>query len=262
MSDLAPLLDLSRLRDLLGPLAVRFDVDALASCTSTNTLLMERLAAGLPSGSVIVADQQTEGRGRRGRQWLSQAEDSLTFSLLWRFPYSAERLAGLSLAVGLAVAQALEKLGGRDIGLKWPNDILLAGTAKVGGILVELTGQRQETAAVIGIGLNLRRPPAVDQATASLDQALPQPERHQLLAALLSELAVILDHFSVAGFAPLRDAWQARHAWQGRAVQVVIDGTAAASGECLGADHDGALLIAGPDGVIRHLSGELSLRTQ
>ncbi len=258
-----PLIDLARLRSCLGPAAVRFDVDALAVCDSTSSRLLERIALGAPSGTAIVADQQTSGRGRRGRSWQSTAADSLTFSLLWRFPCSADRLAGLSLAVGVGVVRALNSFFARDLGLKWPNDILYAGNAKVGGILIELQGGREATAAVIGIGLNLQAPVGeLGQMVAGLAECMDEmPERHVLLAALLTELAAVLDQFAGRGFAGLRQAWQEHHAWQGRAIRLLADGAEVAVGTCLGADDDGALLLDTPSGVVRHLSGELSLRS-
>ncbi len=120
------LVDPVRLKPLLGPLAGRFDVDGLGLCDSTSSELLRRAEAGAPGGTVVVADEQTAGRGRRGRAWLSSAADSLTFSLLWRFPGPAGRLAGLSLAVGVALAEGLERLGATGVRLKWPNDVLLA----------------------------------------------------------------------------------------------------------------------------------------
>lgn len=261
------LIDPVRLLPLLGPAVGRFDVDALAECASTSSELLGRADAGAPSGTVVVADRQTAGRGRRGRHWVSAPEASLTFSLLWRFGGGIERLAGLSLAVGVAVARALEGLGARGIGLKWPNDILVAhegNWAKLGGILVELQGDRRGMAAVIGIGLNLTAAAFADgagQAAASLDQVLaPLPERHVLLARLLEELAAILDAFNHGGFPAVRAEWQRHHAWQGRSVQLLHDGTVDREGACLGADADGALLIETSAGVERCLTGDLSLR--
>ena len=102
------LIEPARLRTLLGAAAGRFDVDSLAECESTNTELLARAERGAPSGSVLVADRQTAGRGSRGRTWLASPEASLTFSLLWRFDGGLERMSGLSLAVGLAVVEALE----------------------------------------------------------------------------------------------------------------------------------------------------------
>lgn len=256
-----PLIDPSHLQSLLGLAAGRFDVDSVELCDSTNSELMRRAAQGAPSGSTLVADQQSAGRGRRGRDWYSSQEDSLTFSLLWRFDGAASRLSGLSLAVGVAVAQALEGLGVVGVGLKWPNDVLL-NNGKLAGILVELCSERRGTLAVIGIGLNLRRPAIeLPQATSGLAEALdPLPDRHRVLAELLIALATALDRFAHAGFADLQTAWQSRHAWQGQPVRVLLDGTNETCGRCLGADSDGALLLETEAGVQRILSGDLSLR--
>lgn len=257
------LIDPARLKPLLGTLAVRFDVDALAACSSSSDVLLERTARGAASGSVVVADRQTAGRGRRGRHWNSAPADSLTFSLLWRFAPDFERLAGLSLVVGVAVAQALQGIGVAGLGLKWPNDVLLDGR-KLGGILVELSSDRRGIAAVIGIGLNLAPPPqpeTLDTLPASLDEALPaRPDRHALLAALLAELAPRLDRFAAAGFVAQRADWQALHAWQDRPVQLLRDGRVEVEGVCRGADADGALLVDTAAGLQRCLSGDLSLR--
>jgi len=260
----APLIDSICLKPLLGTLAARFDVDALATGSSSNDLLLERAARGAASGSVLVVDRQTAGRGRRGRHWQSSPQGSLTFSLLWRFAGGVERLAGLSLAVGVALARGLAALGVSEVRLKWPNDVLLNGR-KLAGILVELSSERRGMVAVIGVGINLLPPPAdaiLDTPAAALADVLPvPPERHLLLATLLAELAPVLDRFAAEGFPALRDEWQALHAWQGQAVNVLRDGRIELAGRCLGADADGALLIDGTRGVERCLSGDLSLRS-
>lgn len=253
-----------RVLSLLGPLSGRFSVDALAECVSTSTLLLERAAQGAPAGSLLVADRQTAGRGRRGRSWLSAPDASLTFSLLWRFEGSMARLAGLSLAVGLAVALGLEHSGVVGVGLKWPNDILLGG-GKLGGILVDLEAVTDGSLAVIGIGLNLELPPDGDEEFLHPPAALaqlptPVPDREQLLAQLMIDLADILDRFAAGGFAVLRSEWQAHHVWQGRQVRLLDGVLVDRQGRCLGADSDGALLLQTETGIERCLSGDVSLR--
>jgi len=268
------------LHPLLGPLAVRLDVDSIAECTSTNDLMATRAAAGAASGTVIVADRQQAGRGRRGRQWLSSPVGSLTFSLLWRFPRAADGmppvpLSGLSLAVGLGVVRGLLALSpvlAESLGLKWPNDLLLqtpamAAPGKLGGILVELSSDRRGTQAVIGIGLNLHSPAsAVLLAPAALPpaglvQGLPVlPVREQVLAALLRGLVNTLDTFAQAGFAPLRQDWERWHLWQGQSVALLDDGQAHIRGICRGVDEAGALRLETADGLRTLLAGDLSLR--
>ncbi|MDE1544894.1 biotin--[acetyl-CoA-carboxylase] ligase [Dechloromonas agitata] len=257
------LIDPVLLKPRLGALAGRFDVDALDECDSTNSELMRRADRGAPAGTVIVADRQRAGRGRRGRSWLSSPEASLTFSLLWRFPGSPTRLSGLSLAVGVGLARALGGLGAPGVRLKWPNDVLLATNgdfAKLAGILVELASDRRGTQAIIGIGLNLL-PPTGDlpQPASGLSAAGVRVERHDILAAILAELAAALDTFAALGFAGLRDDWQALHAWQGEPVRIQGE-EADLAGRCLGADPDGALLLETGKGIERIFSGDVSLR--
>jgi BirA family biotin operon repressor/biotin-[acetyl-CoA-carboxylase] ligase len=250
----------SRLVQALGAAACRFDVDALAECDSTNTQLLARAEAGAPSGTVLVADRQTAGRGRRGRTWFAAPGDSLTFSLLWRFPQESTAPGGLSLAVGLALARGLSSLGIGGIGLKWPNDLLLQGR-KLGGVLVELQ-PGQLRSAVIGIGLNLHLPDSlpidVRQEAAALDQTGQAYAREPVLAALLTALQRTLDEYAVSGFPALRDDWMAHHAHQGQAVR--ISGGTELEGRCLGVDGDGALLVHTDQGLQTVVSGDVSLR--
>ena len=259
------LIDVDRLSGLMGDTRDRFVVHAIDACESTNTLLMQRVLDA-PSGSVVVCDRQTAGRGSRGRQWSASPEASLTFSLLWQFDGGLAQLSGLSLGVGLAVVRALSACGVAGVTLKWPNDILYRD-AKLGGILVELSGDAETARAVVGIGLNLRLPEMAGQGSAfmmpatGLDALIsPVPDRHHLLAALLVELAAVFDRFADHGFRGLRDEWQACHAWQGRAVRVLRNGMVEHEGVCLGADEEGVLLVQSGQGVVRCLSGDVSLR--
>lgn len=259
---LAPF-DYAALTAALGDDACRFDADAVVECDSTNTRLMARAEAGAPSGSVLVADIQTAGRGRRGRIWHSAPGDSLTFSLLWRFTPQSQAPAALSLAVGLAVAQALETQGGRGIALKWPNDVLLA-ERKLAGILVELVPGAPKS-AVIGIGLNLRQPAGLPDelhgSVAAVDELLGMaPSREALLGAVLKAAAAIFDNYAAAGFAALRPAWEAHHAYAGRIVRLIQEPGIERDGRCVGVDDDGALLLDTAAGRERVISGEVSLR--
>ncbi|MDR0576963.1 MAG: biotin--[acetyl-CoA-carboxylase] ligase [Candidatus Accumulibacter sp.] len=260
------LIDPRRLHGLLTEAGGRFDVVAVTECASTNTELMRRAAAGAPSGTALVADRQTAGRGSRGRSWTSSPDASLTFSVLWTFSGGLARLSGLSLAAGVAVARALARCGAAGVTLKWPNDVL-HGEAKLGGILVELGADGETARAVVGVGLNLRLPRGVGETgaaglpPAALDGIVAAlPDRHVLLAALLDELARAFDRFEREGFAGLRDAWQALHAWQDRPVRLLRDGRVEKEGVCAGADADGALLLRTAGGLERCLSGDVSLR--
>lgn len=252
------MLDLAALARALGAEACRFDADLLPVCDSTNTVLLARAEAGAPAGAVVIAETQTAGRGRRGRNWIAAPGDSLTFSLLWRFvPGTAP--AGLSLAAGLAVVQALEKIGVGKMALKWPNDVLMDGK-KLAGILVELV-PGQIHAAVIGVGLNFHLPetlPAeVHETAAALDLSV---DINDLLAALLIELRAVLECFAASGFGALRAEWTAHHAHQDAPVRLLSDFAPPRAGICRGVDIDGALLLETSGRVERILSGEVSLR--
>ena len=257
--------DIATIATQLGNEARRFDIDVVAECDSTNTLLQSRAERGAPSGSVLIAQAQTSGRGRRGRVWISAPGDSLTFSLFWRFA-SGTSPAGLSLAVGLAVARAIEKVGAGDtalrppVQLKWPNDILIDGR-KLGGILIELLPGAPH-AAVIGIGINLRLPPDLPDEIRAAAAALPvATESNLLLAALLHELLHTLGQFATTGFAGLRAEWLTYHAFQNRPIRLLSDFAPPREGVCRGVDVDGALLFENDGRIERVLSGEVSLRS-
>ncbi len=245
----------------LGPAARRFDIDVLESCDSTNAVLLARAEAGAPSGTVVITREQTAGRGRRGRHWIASPGDSLAFSLLWRFaPGTAP--AGLSLAVGLAVARAVATVGADNTALKWPNDILGNGR-KLGGILIELVPGAPH-AAVIGIGLNLQLPAAMPDDLRAVSAALCKPDaaidENALYAVLLGELLTVLEAFAASGFAPMRDEWMARNAYADASVNLLTDFGAPRGGICRGVDADGALLFEADGRIERILSGEVSLR--
>jgi BirA family biotin operon repressor/biotin-[acetyl-CoA-carboxylase] ligase len=258
-------LDAAAVRAELGAQARHFQLELLDACASTNTLLLERARDGAPSGSVVACELQSAGRGRRGNNWQSGLGGSLTFSLLWRFARDAAGLSGLSLAVGVAVARALSSAGVADVQLKWPNDLLHAGR-KLGGILIELhAGAPESSAAVIGIGLNVRLHATVRDAItqavtdiASLSKQVPQ--RNRLLAATLTELALVLEQFAGHGFAALRQEWMARHAHQGKPVTLSSADGSTVAGRAAGVAEDGALLVETARGLERFVSGEVSLR--
>jgi BirA family biotin operon repressor/biotin-[acetyl-CoA-carboxylase] ligase len=248
-------LAISSVAAALGPLTARFDVEVVEQCDSTNSLLLERAGAGAPSGAVVAARRQLAGRGRMGREWHGDEASSLAFSMLWRLPQGTLP-GGLSLAVGVAVAEALYDLNVDDIALKWPNDILRAGR-KLGGILIELTG----SAAVIGVGLNLRLPAGlpseVSRGAAALDRDF---DRNELLAVLLASLHRALEEFGAGGFAAFRGRWQALNAYAGLPVRIISGFRLPLEGNCAGVDVDGALLLKTDRGIERIISGDVSLR--
>lgn len=235
---------------------------------STSTRLLALAAEGAPSGTALAAEWQNSGRGRRGRAWISSLGGSLTFSLLWRFERGAGHLAGLSLAVGEAVARALKQCGVERVQVKWPNDVV-ADFRKLAGILVETSGEMQgPSVAVVGVGVNYRLGERtlehIDQPVTDVAHCAKEvPSRSDVLAEILATLAVTLDQFDRSGFAASREAWRALHAYQGRRVRVFPAHEAAFDGEVVDVAPDGALVVSTSDGrTVNLASAEISLRTR
>ncbi|MBU1664228.1 MAG: biotin--[acetyl-CoA-carboxylase] ligase [Gammaproteobacteria bacterium] len=233
---------------------------------STNAHLMLQAQSGAPHKSLVVAEWQGRGRGRRGRIWLSGLGGGLMFSVLWRFNRPACELSGLSLVVGLGLAQVLRELGVKRAGVKWPNDILVDG-AKLAGVLIELAGDMLgPSAAVIGVGVNVLGAESlrgeVEQAVTDLSEHLPEHalDRNVLLRELVLRLNDYLERFDIAGFAPFRQDWEALHVHQNQSVRVLNGLGEFIPGQAVGVDEGGALLLATESGVQRFHSGEVSLR--
>lgn len=263
--------------DLLDEDKVRSGLDAAAaglltrlqileSVDSTNAEVIRQIEQQAGAGLVCTAEQQTAGRGRRGRQWVSPFAGNLYLSLLWEFSQGAAALEGLSLAVGVAVADALDKCGVPAVQLKWPNDVL-HGDAKLGGVLLEMTGDAAGACqVVVGIGLNVSMPGAsasvIDQAWTDLDAIAPDghPGRNALLAALLNELLPLLARFEQQGFSHWQQRWQALDAYRDRAV-VLDTGGQQLAGIARGVDARGALQLETASGRQSLYGGEISLRS-
>ena len=248
----------------LGRHAARFDIEVLDKTGSTNTDLLDRAMNGARSGSVLAAELQTQGRGRRGREWHSSPGGALTFSILWRFDQGAGFLSGLSLVVGIGLVRVLRKHGAADVMLKWPNDLLWRHL-KLAGVLIELGGDVMgPTVAVIGIGINLRLPESVkariDQPVVDLAKIGVAEDRNNLFAEILGELDSILRQFSAEGFAPFREEWDRLHAYHDKMARVRMPDKSEIEGRVQGAGDDGALLLHTRSGPRKFYGGELSLR--
>lgn len=250
------LLDPQRLQAQLPGVRLLVE-DTLAS---TNSTAMQCCRNPDPPCAVLT-ECQTAGRGRRGRQWVSPYAQNLYVSRILRVDQPTTQLEAPSLVVGLAVIHALRQQGIADCALKWPNDILVGGR-KIGGILLELTGDPADSChVVIGIGINVNMQQAViDQAWTSMREQLGKVVDRTVLAVdLLRCLDQLLLRHREAGFAPLRAEWEAAHAWQGREV-CLSGGREPVYGRVLGVSADGALRlqVAGEEQVFT--GGELSLR--
>ena len=246
------------LRDRHGE---QVDVEVVAETGSTNADLMARLDS-LHAPLLRIAENQTAGRGRAGRVWHSVPGGVLTFSLAWHFPQAGQGLLGLPLAVGVALAETLLALG-VPAQLKWPNDILKE-KKKLAGILIETSSAIGGGSwAVIGIGLNLVIPDALErdigQAVADAPW-LAQMDRNLLMAHLLNALAKAMEQFRQQGFAAFAQRWNDLHAYAGQAVLVLDRGQVLHEGTAIGVDQSGCLVLQTAQGQVTVVAGDVSLR--
>ncbi len=253
MTVTAPL-DADRIaRDLARP----FAVTVLDSVESTNSALAAQAWQG---PRALLAETQTAGRGRRGRQWLSPPGAGLYLSLAWRPRQPPEALAPLGLVAGLAAVDALIVQGLAAVRLKWPND-LVVGAAKLGGCLVDL-GTGPATSAVIGIGINvdLGGSANVDQPWTDLARLGVDTDRNRLAAALIDALVARLQAFDQRGFAPLKPDWAALDALRGLPLKVMDGSGQGMDGVAGGIDDLGRLRLISADGERLLSAGEISVR--
>ena len=266
----------------VAPLLPGFTVEVLPQVDSTNSELMRRCRAAslaalssgaqeAPEAILLVAEHQNAGRGRLGRQWQSQVGASLTFSL--GLPLQPANWSGLSLAVGVSLAESLEPASDKApaLQLKWPNDLWL-GQRKLGGILVETANWGDQRYVVIGVGLNVTPPeqdfasasssPASDAQTSapmaatSLQALWPGVDATWALQTVAAPLVQAVLDFQREGFTPFRKRFAIRDALAGRLVKL-SDGT---EGTACGVGADGALSVQTPDGLQAISSLEVSVR--
>lgn len=218
-------------------------VHVLERCASTNTLL---LAGKFDPPCLLAAEEQTAGRGRRGRRWYSARGMSATFSVAYVSRRPLREVSGLSLVAGVAAAQALRALGAGETRLKWPND-LIAGDDKLGGILVETRAMPPGTLAVIGIGINCRASTEVSgrvtRGIATLDRWLPAPRRSRVIGAIAKRLMEGLARFEADGLEPTRAQWEALDGLAGKNVRVRLADGRVLAGVASGLAEDGALRL-------------------
>jgi len=235
-----------------------------STVTSTNELARQQAEAGNASGLVILAEQQTQGRGRRGRQWVSPYGCNLYASLVWGFDGGVQAVEGLSLAVGVAARRAAVRCGIEEIKLKWPNDLLWE-KKKVGGILLEIVGDPAGFCqVVIGVGINIGMPEEhandIDQKWADLNQlSEKRVGRNELAGALIDEILLLLSNYHEVGFTTYRDEWVSHDAYANEPVRLLLV-SKTKEGVARGVNEAGALRLD-VDGEIQVFSGgEISLR--
>lgn len=236
----------------------------LQSVDSTNAEALRRMSQAQSMPFYVIAERQTNGRGRRGRSWLSPFGENLYYSLVVRVEGGMRQLEGMSLAIGLALLQVIRAFGVSEAGLKWPNDVLVADR-KLAGILLEISGDPADVChVVIGIGLNVNmlaaEQGAIGQPWTSMRAELGHLlNRNELVNELNRQLSRYLEIQLRDGFSALQDEWQASHLWQGRQVALTAGGEPIV-GEVAGVDCSGAIRLR-VNGAERSFSGgELSLR--
>ncbi|MBM1118890.1 bifunctional biotin--[acetyl-CoA-carboxylase] ligase/biotin operon repressor BirA [Klebsiella grimontii] len=237
-------------------------VTVLPVIDSTNQYLLDRLNE-LQSGDACVAEYQQAGRGRRGRKWFSPFGSNLYLSMYWRLEQGPAAAIGLSLVIGIVIAEVLQSLGADKVRVKWPNDLYLQDR-KLSGILVELTGKTGDAAQIVsgaGINLMMRRVESdvVSQGWISLQEAGISIDRNQLAACLIKELRAGFKLFENEGLAPYLGRWEKLDNFINRPVKLII-GDKEIFGISRGIDAQGALLLE-QEGVIKPwIGGEISLR--
>lgn len=230
---------------------------------STNQFLLERVNQAR-AGECCLAECQTAGRGRRGKPWISPFGCQLILSMYWRLEQGMAAAMGLSLAVGVAVVEALESLGYQGVELKWPNDLYYQGR-KLAGILVEMSGSAGASChLVIGVGLNLAMPARegerIDQAWAELRHINPElVDRNQLAARVIERLQTAMQTFEQRGLGSFVAAWNRLDHFAGRPVRLLM-GDQEIRGIARGIDDRGALRLETEEGIKFYLGGEISLR--
>lgn len=258
------LLDAGRIEGALGGLAKSMlsELRVCESTDSTNRMAMDRAQEGGAHGYVCLAEHQTNGRGRRGRQWQSPYGQSIYLSVVAEFDGGAAALEGLSLAVGVALVRALSRAGVESAGLKWPNDVLANGR-KLAGILLEMSGDVAGLCqVVVGVGLNVSVAPGaadIDQPWVDVTELVPGVSRNDLVGYILDELLPLLMTYSQLGFAAYREEWESLHVYQGMEVELNTV-SKSSSGVALGVTETGALRVsvAGEEQLFN--GGEVSLR--
>ena len=255
------------LKQIPKQLKDKFDFTLMPEVESTSSYLLTQALNRPQRTQVCVAERQTAGRGRRGREWQSAYGTSLTMSLLWRADNGVAALAGLSLATGVAIAQSLENLGGYNLQLKWPNDLVYRD-AKVGGILIEVSGDAVGPCyVVIGIGLNVcatirqSSMQKIEQPWCNLRELDPDTllSRNSLCASIIESLLNMLQRFNREGFPVFREAFLKRDALYRREVKV-LRGERETLGRAMGVADDGSLLLDTSGQTLTINSGEVSVR--
>ena len=257
------LLDYERIvAGLSAPVAQFTALSLYETVGSTNDVVRDHANSDVLAGVVVLAEEQTHGRGRRGRAWHSPAGGNLYLSMGWEFDLALERLSGLSLAVGAMLAEAFSREFNIDLQLKWPNDFYYDGR-KLGGILVEILPERHERQRlVLGIGLNVTmpssEPPPIDRPWTDMTAVIGAPiDRNELAAVIIDNVTRGFMEFETRGLPHWLERWRSRDFLLGRSV--TVNNPLPLTGTAAGVNEEGALLIEAAAGQCAVAGGEVSL---
>jgi BirA family biotin operon repressor/biotin-[acetyl-CoA-carboxylase] ligase len=257
-------------------MAINWILERVEESISTNEDLMSRWRTNnLLDPVARLAQKQTAGKGRMGRSWVSSPNQTLTFSIAYPFKKSIQELSGLSLAIGLAVIKGishathipLEELHQRDLGLKWPNDVLLKNN-KLAGVLIE-GGQLKPgdpTWLIIGVGINLNKSPDLEHQLGRKVSCLDDIVDSQVLNSdiiwleMLKELGLVIEEFEKSSFQTFQNLWNHWDSYQNKVCQIHQEDQLQLEGIEKGVDENGVLLIETSAGIKKVVSGDVSLR--
>ena len=261
LSDAIELLDESIIK---AGITNRLDcLEVLLNTESTNTFLLDKAADHMGKRYAVLSEKQDNGRGRRGRSWVSPFGKNIYLSLLWSFQGGLASLEGLSLVIAIAVERTLTELGVEGVTLKWPNDVYL-NNKKLAGILLEVSGEYNgHCQVVLGIGLNINLSSydaeSIQQPWAQLSEHLPGISRNTIASTLINELTKSIEQFERTGFETFKFYWQDRDAFYNKEVDLILPHKIR-SGTCKGVNSKGELLLKTELGLEPINAGELSLR--
>jgi len=266
LSNATPLLDQQIITATMSA-SQQGNVEVKTVVDSTNNVIKEMIHSGelasMASGYTVFAEAQTSGRGRRGRQWVSPLGSNLYFSMHWRFEQGISATMGLSLAVGIALTEALTELGVSGLGLKWPNDLYCHGK-KLAGILIELESQGVDSCdIVIGVGININFPTEfgqqIDQPYTDLTDSGIELDRNVIATAILKTMWQVLDDFNQDGFKAMVERWNKFDCFVNQPVELHV-GKRVIKGLAKGVDEQGGIVLLNDDGEQTYFGGEISLR--
>lgn len=252
----------------MNPYAVKIlnSLEIFEEIDSTNQYLLKNTEKTDKHASVILAEYQSNGRGRRGSPWISPIGSGISLSIAWHFEQPVDSLTCLSLAAGCAVIRTLARIGFENVGLKWPNDIFFK-SKKLGGLLVEISGETAGPCdAVIGLGLNVSfsagfkgdiNQPWTDLA--GIKDSIPS--RNAIAAELISELLLLLDSYADAKIEDIINEWREHDCMRGKQARLILQGKQI-NGLVVGVDNDGALLMSVNGSIQKYTAGEISLRME